>query len=152
LDSGENQAGDQFSGNLGAPITVDGRTIIAKGAKVQGRVVDAESSGRVKGRANMRLVLTGVMHDGKMIPIVTKANFIEAEGTKGRDAAVIGGGAGIGTAIGAIAGGKKGAATGAIIGGAAGTGTVLATKGKEVELAAESKLAFTTDKDFRVNP
>jgi hypothetical protein len=53
-----------------------------------------------------------------------------APGTKKRDAAIIGGAAGIGTAIGTIAGGKKGAAIGAAAGGGAGTGVVLATRGK----------------------
>ena len=40
--------------------------------------------------------------------------------------------------------------TGAIIGGAAGTGTVLATKGKEVEFDSESKLKFTLDQDASI--
>jgi hypothetical protein len=66
-----------------------------------------------------------------------------AEATKKRDAAIIGGGAGIGAAIGAITGGGKGAAIGAAVGGGAGTGTVLATKGKEIRYGAETVLTFT---------
>jgi hypothetical protein len=42
---------------------------------------------------------------------------------------------------------KKGAGVGAIVGGAAGTGTVLATKGKEVEFGSESRVKFTLEKD-----
>jgi hypothetical protein len=98
----------------------------------------------------MRLILTGVEHGGRNISITTKSYFVEAETTKGRDAAVVGGGAGIGAAIGAIAGGKKGAATGAAIGGAAGAGTVLATKGNEVDFPAESRLTFTLADDLTV--
>ena len=56
---------------------------------------------------------------------------------------IIGGGAGIGAAIGAIAGGGKGAAIGAAVGGGAGTGTVLATRGKEIRLEPEHPLSFT---------
>ena len=104
--------------------------------------MDAEGSGRVKGLANMKLALTSVEFNGKMVSIATNPFAAEAEPTKGRDAAVVGGGAGLGAAIGAIAGGKKGAATGAVIGGAAGGGTVLATKGKEVDFPAESKITF----------
>jgi hypothetical protein len=63
--------------------------------------------------------------------------------TKKRDAAIIGGGAGLGAAIGAIAGGKKGAGIGAAVGGGAGTGTVLATKGKELNYPPETRLSFT---------
>jgi hypothetical protein len=143
LNSGKNNAGDTFEGNLALPVNVDGKTILHKGAKIEGKVVDAEGSGRVKGRATMKLALSSVEYNGKMVPIETNPFAAEAEATKGRDAAVVGGGAGLGAAIGAIAGGKKGAATGAIIGGAAGTGTVLATKGKEVEFPAESKLTFS---------
>src|SRR5262245_560214 len=47
LSSGKNQAGDQFQASLAAPIVIDGQTVVDRGAKVQGRVVDAESSGRV---------------------------------------------------------------------------------------------------------
>ena len=50
--------------------------------------------------------------------------------------------AGIGAAIGAIAGGRKGAGIGAAAGGAAGTGTVLASRGKPVEFPPESRLTF----------
>jgi len=152
LNSGKNQAGDQFLTSLAAPVVVRGVTVIEKGTKIQGRVVDAEGSGRVKGRASMRLVLTGVVQGDKVVSIVTNTFFTEAEGTKGRDAGIIGGGAGIGAAIGAIAGGKKGAATGAIIGGAAGTGTVLATKGKEVEFEPEARLKFTLEKPVQMLP
>ena len=150
LNSGKNNAGDEFEGNLALPVNVDGKTVLEKGARVVGKVVDAEGSGRVKGRATMKLALTSVEHNGKAFAVTTDPFVAEAEGTKGRDAAVVGGGAGLGAAIGAIAGGKKGAATGAVIGGAAGTGTVLATKGKEVEFPVESKITFNLSDSLTV--
>ena len=147
VSSGTNKSGDEFLASLAAPLVVGGKTVLDKGTKVRGRVIDAEGSGRVKGLANIRLALTGILDGAKTIPIVTKPFVAEAESTKGRDAAVAGGAAGIGAAIGAIAGGKKGAGVGAIVGGAAGTGTVLATKGKEVEFGSESRVKFTLEKD-----
>jgi hypothetical protein len=147
VSSGKNKAGDEFMASLAAPLVVGGKTVADKGTKVRGRVIDAEGSGRVKGLANIRLALTGIVDGAKTIPIVTKPFVAEAESTKGRDAAVAGGAAGVGAAIGAIAGGKKGAGVGAIVGGAAGTGTVLATKGKEVEFGSESRVKFTLEKD-----
>jgi hypothetical protein len=146
ISTGKNEPGDQFMASIADPIVVDGQTVIGRGAKVMGRIVDAESAGRVKGKANMRIVLTGILNGGQTYPIVTRPFIAEAEATKGRDAGIIGGAAGIGAAIGAIAGGKGGAGKGAVIGGAAGTGTVLATKGKEVEFDSETKLKFTLDK------
>jgi hypothetical protein len=141
-----NKAGDNFTASLAEAIVVGGQTVAAKGALVNGRVVDAEGSGRVSGKANIRLVLTSIADAGKTHPIVTQPFVAEAEATQKRDAGIIGGAAGIGAAIGAVAGGKGGAAKGAVIGGAAGTGTVLGTKGKEVEFDSESRLKFTLDK------
>lgn len=143
ISTGKNKAGDQFMASLADPIMVNGQTVVDRGVKVQGRIVDAEGSGRVSGKANIRMVLTSIVDGGKTYPIVTRPFVAEAETTKGRDAGIIGGGAGLGAAIGAIAGGKSGAAKGAAIGGAAGTGGVLATKGKEVEFDSETKLKFT---------
>ena len=111
-----------------------------------------DGAGRVSGKATMSVALTGVMYKGKMVPITTKDFAAEAESSKGRDGAMIGGGAGLGAIIGAIAGGGKGAAIGAAVGGASGTGAVLATKGKEVDFPAEFKLTFTLDKDLSVLP
>jgi hypothetical protein len=150
LDSGKNKAGDTFTGNLSEPIMVGGKTVLDRGTKVEGTVVAAEGSGRVKGKASMSLALTSVTVKGKDVSISTKAHVQEAESSKGRDAAVIAGGTGVGAAIGAIAGGGKGAAIGAAVGGGAGTGTVLATKGKEVKYDSESKLDFTLDQDVKV--
>ena len=135
--------GNAFKASLTEPILIDGRTVLEKGTQVRGRVVDVQESGRVKGRASISLVLTDVVRDGHNIPIETKPFIAVAESTKKRDAAVIGGGAGVGAAIGAIAGGGKGAAVGALAGGGAGTGVVLATKGKELEYPPEKHLSFT---------
>jgi hypothetical protein len=150
LNSGKNNTGDRFEGTLAAPVMIKEETVLRKGTKVHGRVVDAKESGRVKGLASLRLTLTDFVQDGKTVSISTKDWFAEAQNTKKRDAGIIGGAAGVGAAIGAIAGGKKGAAEGAAIGGGAGTGTVLATKGKEVELAPEAKLKFTLEKSVEV--
>jgi hypothetical protein len=150
ISSGKNKGGDQFLATLADPLVISGATVLDRGTKVQGRVVDAEGSGRVSGRANMRLVLTNVMVGARTVPLVTQTLFFEAEATKGRDAAILGGGAGIGAAIGAIAGGKDGAGKGALIGTAAGAGTVLATKGNEVEFPSESKLKFKLEESIEL--
>lgn len=150
LNSGKNKAGDKFTANLSEDVVVDGKTVLAKGTAIEGKVVAAEGSGRVSGKAEMALTLTSATVDGRTIALNTRTFATEAESTKGRDAAVIGGSAGVGAAIGAIAGGGKGAAIGAAVGGAGGTGAVLATKGKEVEYPAETRLNFTLDQEVRI--
>jgi hypothetical protein len=143
VSSDKSRVGDQFLASLTEPVVVEGKTVLAKGTKVRGRVVDAVESGRVKGRAILGLTLTQIVtNQDQSLSISTKPYTAVAEATKKRDAAIIGGGAGLGAAIGAIAGGGKGAAIGAAVGGGAGTGTVLATKGKEIRFAPEHPLSF----------
>jgi len=138
--------GAQFTAALADPVVIDGKTILDKGAAVAGRVVDVKKAGRVKGRATLSLELTSVEHDGKPVTIETKTFVGVARDNKKRDAAIIGGGAGVGAVIGAIAGGGKGAATGAAIGGAGGTGAVLATRGNDLHYPPESRLNFVLAK------
>jgi len=150
LDSGKNKAGDTFTANLSEPIIVDGKTVLDKGTAIEGKVVSAEGAGKVKGVGKMSLTLTSAKVGGKSVELATKTHSAEAKATKGKDAAIIGGAAGVGAAIGAIAGGGKGAAIGTAVGGGGGTAAVLATKGKDVEYPAESKLSFTLDQDLTI--
>ena len=144
ISSDKNRAGDQFLASLAEPIVIDGMTVVQKGTKVRGRVIEAKGSGRVKGRATIELKLTEiVLNNQQSVNISTKPYTAVAQATKKRDAGIIGGGAGVGALIGAIAGGGKGAAIGAGIGAGAGTGTVLATKGKEIHYGPETRLQFT---------
>lgn len=144
VSSNQSSTGDEFTASLTEPVIVNGKTVLAKGTKVRGRVVDVNESGRVKGRASIQIKLTDIVRDNaRDVAISTKTYTGVAESTRKRDAAIIGGGAGIGAAIGAITGGGKGAAVGAAVGGGAGTGTVLATKGKEIHYGPETRLTFT---------
>ena len=152
LSSDKSEAGDKFEGSLAAPLIVDGTTLLQKGAKVHGRVVAAEGSGRVKGLASLTLSLTSVTQDGKTTPITTKNWGMEAEATKKKDGVIVGGAAAVGTAVGALFGGKKGALEGAAVGAGAGTGAVLVTKGKEVELGPEARLKFKLEKPVELAP
>src|SRR5207247_344253 len=91
LSSKTNKSGDVFLATLAEPIIVHGDTVLARGVKLQGRVLEAEGSGRVKGRAKMSLALTNVLDGQKEYAISTSAYSVEAESTKKRDAGIIGG-------------------------------------------------------------
>ena len=150
VSSDKSRPGDPFMGVLAEPVVIDGETLLEKGTEVRGRVVDAKGSGRVKGRAVIQLTLTEIVHDGNALNISTKPYSAIAESTKKRDAAIIGGGAGVGAAIGALVGGGKGALIGAGVGGGAGTGTVLATKGKEIRYSPETRIPFTLARSVEI--
>ena len=138
-----NSSGDNFRASLTAPVIVDGFVIADRGSKVQGQVVEAERSGRVKGRANVSLALTEInTTDGQRVRVQTNSVIREASASKGSDTAKIAAGSALGALIGGLTGGGKGAAIGAGAGGAAGTGVVLGTRGKGVTLPNETALTF----------
>lgn len=143
--------GDTFSATFEQPLIVDGFVIAERGARVDGAIVESVGSGRVKGRAVLGLELKRFRSsDGQDVAIQTDTFRKEAESSTKSDAVKVGAAAGIGAAIGAIAGGGKGAAIGAGVGAGAGTGGVLATRGKDAELPAETRLSFRLASDVPV--
>ena len=143
LNTDTSSSGDRFLASLTEPVVVDGNTVLQRGTKVRGRVVVVEKSGRISGRASIRLALTDIMQGNRTIAITTETFAAIAESSTTRDAEIVAGGAGVGAVIGAIAGGGKGAGIGALTGGGAGTGVVLATRGKEIHYGPETRLKFT---------
>jgi hypothetical protein len=151
LASDRNIAGDAFLATLEAPLTSDGWVIADRGARVLGRVVDADPAGRIQGTALLTLELsTLTADDGQKIAIRTARFVRKGDTSRKEDAIKVGAGAAIGAVIGAIAGGGKGAAIGAASGGAAGTGVILATRGKAAVLEAETRLTFRLDRPVTV--
>jgi len=140
VSSATAQVETPVSARLRRAVTIDGTTALPAGTVLHGEVSEVERAGRVQGRSRLALRFTSVVIDGRRESLRTNPVSFEGEATKSEDATKIGAGAGIGAAIGGIIGGGSGAAKGAVIGGAAGTGAVLATRGKEVELAAGSDL------------
>src|SRR5262245_46208733 len=82
--------GDHFLASLAEPVIIDGKTVLAKGTKVRGSVVDVKEPGRVKGLASIQLTLTEIIRDKKKsVAISTKPFTAVAESTKKRDAGII---------------------------------------------------------------
>ena len=74
---------------------------------------------------------------------------IRGEGSTGRDAAVVGGGAAIGAVIGGVVGGGSGAAIGAAIGAASGGTVVASTRGDHIDLEPGAQLRIRTGQSAR---
>jgi hypothetical protein len=142
LNSGKNMAGTRFYGVVEQSVTHNNKTLVPKGAAVEGYIREATTSGRLAGKAEFHLHLDGLSIDGKRYSITTQPEVRSGVGHKKRNTAMIGGGTAAGLVIGAIAGGGKGAAIGAVTGAAAGTGGALATGKKEILIPAETVLTF----------
>jgi hypothetical protein len=142
ISSKTSKSGDRFSATVEAPVEVEGKVAIPKGARADGVVKNAKAAGRFKGGASLALTLTSVTVNGKEYELQTSAAMSSTKGKGKRTAVMIGGGAAGGAAIGAVAGGGKGAGIGALIGAAAGTGGAGLTGNRDITLAAETALEF----------
>jgi len=123
-------------------VTVGGETIIPRGADVVVKLVDAQQSGKLTGRAELTLDLMSVKVNGQVVDINTQSISRQSDSRGQQTAKVAGGTAAVGAIIGAIAGGGKGAAIGAGAGGAAGAGAEAVTHGQRVKVPSETRLTF----------
>jgi hypothetical protein len=150
ISSYKNKAGEEFEGNLAAPIVVNGEVAVPKGAKLRGTIVDAKKQGKFKGEALLTIRLTSVDVRGKEYLISTHTWSDTEKGKGKRTAVVTGGGAGGGALIGGLAGGGKGAGIGAAIGAIGGLAASGGTGGKNVNLPAETKINFKLAKSLTI--
>src|SRR3954471_23620918 len=138
LGSKTSQAGQDFTATLAEPVIVEQKEVIPAGADARGTVVDAKGLGHFKGGALLQIQLNSI----KDYKVQTASVNRSAKGKGKRSAVMIGGGAGAGALIGALAGGGKGAAIGALVGGGAGTAGAAFTGNKEIVLPAETVVSF----------
>jgi hypothetical protein len=149
IDSEVNKVGDQFDASLEDPITIGSEVIAQKGAKAVVKLVDAEESGKIKGRTSLTLQLVSVVINGKPV-MIASSDVAQASGSRGartaKSAAAVGA---IGAIIGGIAGGGKGAAIGAATGAGVGAGAQVLLDPQKVKVPSEAVLSFLTEKPAR---
>lgn len=144
VDSETNRVGQTFRASVDEPVVVGSQAVIARGADVVVKLVDAKQSGKIAGRTELGLDLMSVRINGKTVDISTQ-EVTQASSSRGnRSAKVIGGTTALGAIIGGIAGGGRGAAIGAGSGAAVGTGAEVMTKGQRVRIPSETRLTFIT--------
>jgi hypothetical protein len=151
IDVDSTQAGATFKGRVDDPIMIDGCVVIPRGAAVVIQVASVKQSGTLTGSDRIALKLNSISFDDRVYEVVTEYAVAQGDGEGKRTARKVGGGAGLGAIVGAIADGGKGAAIGAVVGGI--TGTVVAASGEEhLKLPAETRLQFGLTSAVRVRP
>jgi len=143
--------GHQFRATVRKPVVVEGKTVIPKGARAEGVVVEAKEAGRFKGRPRLLLALQSVDVDGQNYPVHTYSSREIGHSHLKHHLLWIGGGAGGGVLIGALAGGGMGAAIGGPVGAAAGTTVALITAKRDIKLRPETPLTFRLSKPASIN-
>jgi hypothetical protein len=136
-------AGRRYDATVSEAVTdANGRTVIPKGERAQLTAV--------KDGSKVALDLSSVNVDGRRYSIASNSYKEGSVGANKTTAKYAGGGALAGTLIGAVAGGAKGAVIGALAGGAAGAGAQVLTKGKKINIPAETELTFKTASDLQL--
>ena len=150
LGSKISQTGEAFTATISDDVMVNGQTVIAKGARADGTVVDAQPLGHFKGGALLQVRLDRVHTNWGSYPVET-ASVSRVEKGKGKRTAVMtGGGGAFGALIGGLAGGGKGALIGGLAGaGAGGAGSAL-TGNQQIVLPAETLLTFKLEQSVRI--
>lgn len=130
-----------------------GNVIIPRGSGAQLVIRDVSRGGTVSG-PQMALDLQSLTVNGQSYYVSTQdvQRGDQGVGANRRTGEYVGGGAVLGTLLGAIAGGGKGALIGAIAGAAAGGGVQVLTRGKEIRVPAETVLTFRLDQPLSLNP
>lgn len=151
VDSKRARPGDEFAATVAEPVVVGDRVVIPKGSEAKTRLMVVKSAGHIKGQSELELELTQLTVDGKVYSVSSGVHTEKGSSRGKHSAKVIGGGAGLGALIGAVAGGGKGAAIGAAVGAGAGTAVEATTRGEQVKVPSEAKVDFTLKNSLTIN-
>jgi hypothetical protein len=150
LGSKISQPGETFHATLADDLVVNGRTVIRRGARAEGTVVDAKPLGHFKGGAELVVRLDRVHTQWGAYPVETSSVERAEKGKGKRTAEFAGGGGAFGAIVGGLAGGGRGAVIGALAGGGAGTAGGAFTGNKQIVLPAETLLTFRLERSVHV--
>ena len=166
LNSETSQVNDAFKASVVRSVLIDGRIAVPENSTVNGRVTmvqPAERSSRsgvigvefnqlsINGKAySIEGTLTS-LHADERKQIIDEQSRVTGKSSTPRNILFIGGGAGVGAAIGAIAGGGKGAGIGALTGGGIGALGALLSRGSEADVPMGSEVAMQLVRAVDVN-
>jgi hypothetical protein len=141
LSSETSKVEDRVTAKVTRDVTVDGRTALAAGTRLEGVVTVVERGGKMRERAKLGIKFnTLVLADNMRVPIQTEAILREGESPTNEAGSKIGAGAIGGAIIGGLLGGKRGAIIGTTAGAAGGTAVVMSGGRNAAEIAGGASL------------
>ena len=150
IDSTYNLPGDRFTASLEEPLTVEGNVVVPRDALVYGRLTQSKESGTFTGRSQLRLELTGIVVNGKMVPVVTGEYEVTGKSRGASTAKRTVAGAALGALIGAAADGGQGAAIGAGAGAGAGAASEVIVGSEQIKVPSETLIDFTLQQEVTI--
>ena len=135
VDSSRHGAGHRFRGQLEGALVVDGVTVAPRGTFVHGRIIQAQQSGRLAGRASLSIEFTDIMIHEQLFPMSTRDLSAQGQGEGGRTL----GRTARGAALGGLIDGSSGARTGARVG----AGASILTRGESINVPRGTILETT---------
>ncbi len=142
---------DRVIARVTRDVTVDGRTAVPSGARLEGIVTLVEPGGKFKERARLGIRFTQlILADSVRVPLQTDVIVRTGDSPAQEAGSKIGASAVVGAILGAVVGGKKGAAIGTAAGAAGGTAVVAASGRHEAVLTTGSLLTVRLTSPVKV--
>ena len=138
-----------MAATLDRPLIVDAEEVASAGTPVRAKVAYVRRSGRFHHAGYLTLRLASIDIRGHRFRLESTAIRDKGDSHTRSNVEKIGGGAGLGAIIGAVAGGGKGALLGGLLGAGAGTGVAAATGRRPAEFTRESVYEFDLTSEAR---
>lgn len=142
IDSNKQKTGYRFTARLETNLQFGNVVVAPRGTTLYGRLISADSAGRMAGSSQLTLELTDIVINGTAYPLLTSTYEMKGQGEGKKTTRKVLGGAGLGALIGGVAGGGKGAGIGAAAGAAGGTAVAASKKGQQLSISSETLLEF----------
>ena len=143
VDSKKDSVGQTYRASLARAVTIGTQIMAPIGSDVALTLIDRSLSGRITGKTSLELAMKNIKVAEETYEVASSSVSRSSGSRTTKSAEVVGGTAALGTLLGAIAGGGKGAAIGALSGGAVGTTAQVVTSGERVRVPSETRLLFT---------
>ena len=135
VDSSRHKAGHRFTAQLEADLVANNQVAAKRGSNVYGRLTESKQAGRVAGKSEMTLELTGIMVNNQIKPVVTsEVKAVSAQGSGRSTVRRTAVAAGVGAAFGGSKGARRGAAVGA--------GVSVLSQGSTINIPADTLLEY----------